>query len=91
MTQASNNEVTLGDIEVTLGDIDQRLSKIEQELKEVTLADIGQRLSKIEQELRETNNKVETYQKASTQVVNLAFSLIASATVTLIITSVLRK
>ncbi|WP_026135331.1 hypothetical protein [Scytonema hofmannii] len=65
--------------EITLADIDHRLSKIEQELKETNT------------ELRETNNKVETYQKASTQVVNLAFSLIASATVTLIITSVLRK
>ncbi|ARV58730.1 hypothetical protein BZZ01_08830 [Nostocales cyanobacterium HT-58-2] len=58
---------------------------------EPTLTDIAQQLNKIEQELRETNNKVEVYQKASTQVVNLAFSSIASATITLIITSVLRR
>lgn len=39
----------------------------------------------------EANTKIEAYQKASTQVVNLAFALISAATVTIIVSAVLGK
>jgi regulator of replication initiation timing len=42
-------------------------------------------------ENRAYNDKSDTYQKATQWVVQLAFSLIASATITVIITSVFRK
>lgn len=44
----------------------------------------------LKQELSLTNVRVDTYQKASTQVVNLAFGLIATATVTIIITTIVK-
>jgi len=37
-----------------------------------------------------TNVRVDTYQKASTQVVNLAFGLIVTATATIIASTILR-
>jgi len=40
---------------------------------------------------KERNNKFDTYQNRIQWLVQLAFSLIASATITVIITSVLRK
>ncbi|BAU44661.1 hypothetical protein [Leptolyngbya sp. O-77] len=44
----------------------------------------------LKQELSQTNVRVEAYQKASNQVVNLAFGLIATATLTIIVSTVLR-
>lgn len=43
------------------------------------------------QETTKTNDRVETYQKASTQVVNLAFSLILAATAAIVIPVVLGR
>lgn len=40
----------------------------------------------LRQELALTNVRVDTYQKASNQVVNLAFGLIATATITILVT-----
>ncbi|MEB3213697.1 MAG: hypothetical protein VKL39_20280 [Leptolyngbyaceae bacterium] len=44
----------------------------------------------LKQELAQTNVRVDAYQKASTQVVNLAFGLIATATLTIIVSTVLK-
>ncbi|GAB4470765.1 MAG: hypothetical protein OHK0037_29670 [Elainellaceae cyanobacterium] len=44
----------------------------------------------LKQELGQTNVRVDAYQKASNQVVNLAFGLIATATLTIIASTVLR-
>jgi predicted nuclease with TOPRIM domain len=46
---------------------------------------------KFSDKLDKSNDKFDTYQKATQWVVQLAFSLIASATVTVILTSVLRR
>lgn len=62
-----------------------------EESLENKLSSIEQKLDKLTQENEQTNTRVDAYQKASTQVVNLAFSLIASATITLIITSVFKR
>lgn len=45
-------------------------------------------LSEQRQELALTNVLVDTYQKASTQVVNLAFGLIVTATVTIVVSAI---
>lgn len=42
-------------------------------------------LEKLVEEIAKTNDKVETYQKASQQVVNLAFSLILTATIAIVV------
>jgi hypothetical protein len=58
---------------------------------ETTLKDLSSKLDKISTENEKFNDKFDNYQKATQWVVQLAFSLIASATITVIITSVLRK
>ncbi|NEO87803.1 MAG: hypothetical protein F6J87_26630 [Spirulina sp. SIO3F2] len=42
------------------------------------------------QDMRETNIRIDAYQKSATQVVNLAFALLATATITVIVSSVLK-
>ncbi len=56
------------------------------------------RLDKLDREIRpvdlkqlESNTKIDAYQKASNQVVNLAFALISAATVTVIVSAVLQR
>ena len=46
-------------------------------------------LEKLVQEIAKTNDKVEIYQKASQQVVNLAFSLILTATIAIVVQGVI--
>ncbi|MDF0553847.1 hypothetical protein [Kamptonema sp. UHCC 0994] len=65
---------------------------------EPTLTDVLEKLdnlsTKVETlstDVERSNDKFDNYQKATQWVVQLAFSLIASATITVIITSVLRK
>jgi molecular chaperone GrpE (heat shock protein) len=65
---------------------------------EPTLADVIEKLDKLSAEVEKTNDKtdrfndkLDNYQKATQWVVQLAFTLIASATITVIITSVFRK
>ncbi|PZV26942.1 MAG: hypothetical protein DCF12_07200 [Snowella sp.] len=45
----------------------------------------------LKQETARTNDRVETYQKSSQQVVNLAFSLILAATAAIVIPTVLGR
>jgi|GEM_PF-3276078 len=42
----------------------------------------------LNQELAQTNVRVDAYQKAATQIVNLAFGLLATAALTVIVSSV---
>ncbi len=65
---------------------------------EPTLVDVIEKLDKLSTEVEKTNEKTDrfndkfdNYQKATQWVVQLAFTLIASATITVIITSVFRK
>ena len=45
----------------------------------------------LKQETARTNDRIETYQKASQQVVNLAFSLIVAATAAIVIPAVVGR
>ncbi|MEG4575345.1 hypothetical protein QUA56_22055 [Microcoleus sp. N3A4] len=66
--------------------------------KEPTLADVIEKLDKLSTEVDKLsrdyerfNDRFSNYQQATQWVVQLAFTLIASATITVIITSVVRK
>ena len=48
-------------------------------------------LAKLVEEITKTNDKVEIYQKASQQVVNLAFSLILTATIAIVVQVVINN
>jgi hypothetical protein len=80
MTQTTDNDPRLDRIEQKLGkEIDPRLDRIEQKLDNLV------------KENERFNDKFDNYQKATQWVVQLAFTLIASATITVIISTVLRK
>ena len=65
---------------------DDRLARIEQKLD--TLADT---VSALSTEVERSNDKFDTYQQATQWVVQLAFTLIASATITVILSTVLNR
>ncbi len=52
--------------------------------------DVEQRFDTLEQTVERSNDKFDTYQRATQWVVQLAFTLIASATITVILSTVLR-
>lgn len=65
--------------------------------RELTLKDLADKIDSLSQEVKSLSTEVKTfdekfgnYQQATQWVVQLAFTLIASATVTVIITSVAR-
>ena len=64
----------------------QALQKIS-ELK----TDFDERFTKLEFDIKEANIRLDAYQRSSGQIVNLAFGLIASATVITIISSVFKR
>ena len=57
----------------------ERLDKIESSLEKLVTE-----IDTLKEETIKTNERVEIYQKASQQVVNLAFSLILTATITIV-------
>lgn len=79
MTTTPNTEPTLQDVSNNLQTLADKLDKI---------ADDN---DQFQAELDKFNDRFTNYQKATQWVVQLAFTLIASATITVIITSVLRK
>ncbi len=48
-------------------------------------------MEKLVDEIAKTNDRVEIYQKASQQVVNLAFSLILTATIAIVVQVVINN
>lgn len=55
------------------------------------LDQIKSTLEKLVEEISKTNDKVEIYQKASQQLVNLAFSLILTATIAIVLQTVINN
>jgi hypothetical protein len=58
---------------------------------EPTLADVISKIETLTEDIERSNKRFNNYQQAVQWIVQLAFSLIASATITIIISSVLRK
>ena len=88
---SDNENLRLDRIETTLEGQEQRLDRIE-----TTLEGQGQRLDRIETTLEKLvtqitiyDGKLDAYQKASQQVVNIAFGLLATAALSVIIPAVL--
>ena len=70
-------------------DREPTLTDISQELKELR-ADV-EKLSKLPADVEKFNDRFANYQQATQWVVQLAFTLIASATLTVIITAILKR
>ena len=80
-------------IESTLEKLVTTTSKLSQDVEH--LAQDVEHLSKdvetLKQETSKTNERVEIYQKASQQVVNLAFSLVLTATIAIIVQGIVNR
>jgi len=75
-------------------DFQQQVFRKFEELKidfEELKTDIDNRFTKLEFDIKEANIRLDAYQKSSGQIVNLAFGLIASATVITVISSVFKR
>ena len=79
---------------------DDRLDRIEQKLDHLsvtvdtlstTVDTLSTTVNRLSADNEKFNDRFSNYQQATQWVVQLAFTLIASATITVIITSVLRK
>ncbi|PNK21563.1 hypothetical protein [Cylindrospermopsis raciborskii] len=72
---------------------EDRLDRIEQKLDHLsnTVDQLSSTVGKLSADNEKFNDRFSHYQQATQWVVQLAFTLIASATITIIITSVLRK
>jgi hypothetical protein len=86
MTSTSKNEPTLVDVIEKLDNLSTNVDQLS--------TDVGQlsnRVDRLSADSERFNDRFSNYQQATQWVVQLAFTLIASATITIIITSVLRK
>ncbi|MBC6481409.1 MAG: hypothetical protein GDA56_30300 [Hormoscilla sp. GM7CHS1pb] len=79
MTSTPNTEPTLADVVEQLGKLSNEVEKLSH--------DVG----KLSNDVEKFNDRFSNYQQATQWVVQLAFTLIASATLTVIITAVLRR
>ena len=70
-----------------------RLDKIENTLEKLvtTTSNLSKDVETLKQETSKTNERVEIYQKASQQVVNLAFSLILTATIAIVVQGIVNR
>jgi conjugal transfer/entry exclusion protein len=78
MTQARNTPEPSLERELTIKDVIDKIDGLSQEVKNLST------------EVKTFDEKFKNYQQATQWVVQLAFTLIASATVTVIITSVVK-
>lgn len=79
MTSTTNREPTLADVI-------EKLDKLSTDVSQLST-----RVDRLSNDSEKFNDRFSNYQQATQWVVQLAFTLIASATITVIITSVLRK
>jgi peptidoglycan hydrolase CwlO-like protein len=93
MTQSTDTEPTLRDvinrIDVLNGNVETLTKDVENLTKDVE--DVKSNMEGFKTNLETSNERFSNYQQSVQWVVQLAFSLIASATITIIISSVLRK
>lgn len=89
MTTTSSNEPTLADVIQKL----EKLDKLSADVQKLStdVEKLSTDVEKNNDNVEKFNDKFDNYQKATQWVVQLAFSLIAIATITVIITSVLRR
>ena len=86
MTTAPNTEPTLTDVINRLDNLSTRVDTLS-----TRVDTLSTRVDKLSTDVESFNDRFENYQKATQWVVQLAFTLIASATITVIVTSVLKS
>ena len=86
MTQAPEREPTIADVL-------QRLDRLadDVEANQSTIVNVVQRLDKLSADVEKSNDKFEVYRQANQSLVNLAFGLIASTTVAVVVSLIFRR
>jgi len=86
MTQAPEREPTIADVL-------QRLDRLADDVEatQSTIVNVVQRLDKLSADVEKSNDKFEVYRQANQSLVNLAFGLIASATVATVVSLIFRR
>jgi septal ring factor EnvC (AmiA/AmiB activator) len=100
MTQTTDREPTLTDVLDQISDLKQDVANVKQDVANVKqdVANVKQDVDGLKHDVVKSNElttrfdqRFSDYQKATQWVVQLAFTLIASATLTVIITSVFKR
>lgn len=93
MTTASKNEPTLVDVIEKLDNLSTNVNKLSADVDKLStdVDHLSTEFDKLSKDSEKFNDRFSNYQQATQWVVQLAFTLIASATITVIITSVVRK
>jgi outer membrane murein-binding lipoprotein Lpp len=86
MTQSTNTDDRLDRIEQKLDHLSTTVDNLS-----TTVDNLSTTVNRLSADNEKFNDRFSNYQQATQWVVQLAFTLIASATITVIITSVLRK
>ncbi len=76
--------------EPTLTDIVEKLDQLSREIKKID-TEVNKKIDDISAENKKFDDRFTNYQQATQWVVQLAFTLIASATITIIVTTILRR
>ncbi|MFL0606002.1 hypothetical protein [Cylindrospermopsis raciborskii] len=93
MTQSTISEDRLDRIEQKLDHLSNTVDHLSNTVDHLsnTVDQLSSTVGKLSADNEKFNDRFSNYQQATQWVVQLAFTLIASATITIIITSVLRK
>lgn len=86
MTSTPNNEPTLTNVIEKLNKLSTDVDKLSTHVDKLST-----HVDKLSTDVEKFNDRFTNYQQATQWVVQLAFTLIASATITIIITAVLRR
>lgn len=86
MTNTTDQEPSLANVIKKLDRLSSEVEKLSSEVEKV-LSEV----EKLSTDVEKFNDRFSNYQQATQWVVQLAFTLIASATITIIISSVLRR
>lgn len=86
-------EITLQDIATTLQEVVNKVNNLDTKVNnlDAKVNSLDQDVKKLTLENERSNDKLTNYQQASQSLVNLAFSLIASATVITVVSAVSKR
>ncbi|WP_293151889.1 MULTISPECIES: hypothetical protein [unclassified Microcoleus] len=93
MTSTPNVEPRLADVIEKLDQLSTNVDQLSNNVDQLStnVGQLSSRVDRLSNDSEKFNDRFSNYQQATQWVVQLAFTLIASATLTIIISSVLRK
>ncbi len=86
-------ETILGQLVTGISELSTSFEHLSQDVEHLSqdVEHLSQDVETLKQETTKTNERVEIYQKASQQVVNLAFSLVLTATIAIVLQGIINR